>query len=118
VLGIARANFQQKAIIAGDLMRFEYFRDRGQRVAHPRFAGAVRGPDCDEGEEPLIERSGIEHRHVVTDDTACLELANALEHRGWREADSPGDFRLGNSRVVLKQGQYLTINWIKHMSVS
>ena len=118
VLRIAGADLQQKAIIAGDLMRFEYFRDRGQRVAHPRFAGPVRGPDCDEGEQPLIERPGIEHGHVVADDAACLELAKTLEHRGWCQTHGPGNFRLWDSRVLLKQGQYLAINRIKHINAS
>ena len=61
MLGVARPHFDQVAVVAGDVMDFEDFRDCAPSDIRDAILGAgLVAADGDEGEEPEAERPGID----------------------------------------------------------
>src|SRR5690348_16309591 len=95
-------------------MHLLHLRKRRQLVANHTRADPLIGADVDEGKQPQVERLGVQSRLVAIDEAARLELADALQNRGWRHGQPPRNLGVGRSRVALKNGQYFAINVVNH----
>ena len=81
VLGVPGAHLQQKAIVSGDVVHFQYLRTGGERAGNRVFAGCFLALDGHEREHRLLNHARVEQSHVAPDGTSGLELPQALEHR-------------------------------------
>ncbi len=114
MLGIARADFEQQAVIAGDVMNLEDLGNGRERLRDARFAGPVGRAQGHKSQQPLIERFRIEMCRIVADHAASFELAEPLENSRWRKAHNPCDLSLRNPGVVLEEVEYLQVDGVEH----
>ena len=114
MFGIARADFEQQAVIAGDVMNLEDFGHGSERLRDTRFAGPIGGAQGDKSQQPLIERFRVEVRRIAADHAPAFELAQPLENGRGRKAHQPCDFSLGDPGVVLEEVEYLKVDGVEH----
>ena len=81
MLGVARADLDQVAVVAGDMVRFEDFRKlregTGDAILRARFIASNRH----EGEQAQAEGLRVDVRRVALEDAASFELPHSLEYR-------------------------------------
>lgn len=81
VLCIARADLQQIAVIAGDVVQLEDLRTLGQGLRDAVVAKGLLAADGDESEHRLFELMRIDQGRISLDYTAGLELPDPLKNR-------------------------------------
>ena len=105
MLSVARADLEEIAIVAGDVMDFEDLGDAGQFNGR-RHVGAVLGaPDGNEREHASIDDVRVDQRYVIPDNALGFELSQPLEDGRWRQTNGFGELGLCGSSVVLKDIQ-------------
>ena len=114
VLRIARADLQQQAVIAGDVMDLQDFGNGSQRLGDARFGGPIGGAQGDEGQQPLIERLRVQMRRIAANHAPAFELPQPFEHGRGGKAHDPRDFGLGDTGVVLEEVEYLEVDGVEH----
>ena len=97
----------------GDLMHLLHAGKSGQTFAEGAVGGRI-DLDKHEGGQPLAEGIRVEANLVSLNDTALFELANALQNRRWRHPHLAGDLGIGNTRLLLKDVQYLQVNFVDY----
>ena len=88
---------------AGHVMALEHGVDRGDLTLDRGDRARVRGRHADERGDVLAEQARVEQRDVVGDHPRFLELVDALDHGGSREADLLADRRQRLLAVLLQQ---------------
>ena len=109
MFGIARAHFQQIAVVPGDMVDLEDLRRIGERACHTVFSRhliALHGNECQKVES---QHSRCDIRGITAKHSACLELAHALEYCGRRQTYRTSDVGLGFPGIGLKNIQYLKV---------
>ena len=115
VLGVAPAELDQVAVLAGQVMHFEHTRNLRDQLAGPiRHVERTGRPDRHEGQLAQADRLGIEERRVARQDALGLQLPQPLEHRRWRQPDRSRDVSLRHPGVRLNNVQYLDVEIVKH----
>lgn len=114
MLGIPRANLDQIAIVAGDMVDLENLSAVGEQPAHVVVPEWFLTPDGDEGERPLVDDVRIDLRRIAFDDTASLELPDPFKNGGGRQPDVAGDVGLGFPSVRLKNLGYSQVNSVDY----
>lgn len=102
MLGIACANFDEIAVIAGDMVDLEDLGAVGEQTAHVVVPERFLAPDRDEGKHPLIDNVRINLRRIAFDDPPSFELPDPFKDGGRCQPDVPGDVGLGFPGVCLK----------------
>lgn len=102
MLDIARANFDQIAVLAGDMVDLEHLSAVREQSAHVVVPEWFLTPDRDEGERPLVDDVRIDLRRIAFDDTASFELPDPFKDGRRRQPDVAGDIGLGFPGVCLK----------------
>src|SRR5262245_41174509 len=74
VLGVTRTNFQHVAIVACNVMDFEYLWTLGQRVGDAVVTRRLLTSDGHKREHRLFEGMGIDQRGVAADDPPGFQL--------------------------------------------
>ena len=70
--------------------------------------------DRDEGRRPLAYTGRIDQHDVAGDDTALLELFDAVERGSRGQPKPPRQFHVGDAAVLLKPIQDLAVDLVKH----
>jgi hypothetical protein len=102
VLGVARPNLEQIAVVSGDVMQLENLRTLRQRVRNAVVARRLVAPDSDEGEHRLVDGVRIHERGVSLNDAASLEFPDPLKDCRGGEPDNARYVSLRYSGVFLK----------------
>ena len=117
VLGVARAHFDEVAVVAGDVVDFEDFGQLRQRLGDAVLGSGLVAADGDEGEQPQAERLGIDLGGVAPERAAGFELANPFQHRRRRQADGPRNLYLRLAGVVLQELENLQVDVVERSVV-
>ena len=103
MFGVVRADFDQIAVVAGDVMHLEDFRKLGKCLGNPVLGARLVASDGNEGQQPEAERLGIDLGGVALERTAGFELANPFEDCGRCQTDGARDLDLGFASVCLEE---------------
>ncbi len=115
VLGVAPAELDQVAVLAGQVMHFEHTRNLRDQLAGPiRHVERTGRPDRHERQLAQADGLGIEQRRVARQDALGLQLPQPLEHRRRRQPDRTRDVSLRHPGVRLNHVQYLDVEIVKH----
>ena len=115
VLGVAPAELDQVAVLAGQVMHFEHAGDLREQLAGPiRHVERTGRPDRHERQLAQADGLGIEQRRVARQDALGLQLPQPLEHRRRRQPDRTRDVSLRHPGVRLNHVQYLDVEIVKH----
>ena len=118
MLGIACANFDEIAVLAGDMMDLEDLRAVGEQTAHVVVSERLLALNRDEGKHPLINDVRIDLRRIAFDHSASFELPDPFEDGGRRQTDIPGDVGLGFPGVCLKNLDNTEVNCVDYSAGS
>ena len=91
MLGVARPDFEEVAVVAGDVMHFQHFGTLGERVRDRFVSGSLCATDRDERQHPLLDRIWVDERRVAFYNTPALQLPYPLEHCRGRQSDGSGN---------------------------
>ena len=80
MLGITGAHLEQIAIVAGDVMDFEDFRNSGELVRRRHFRPVLGCPHRHKRQHAPVDHVRVDQRDVILDNALRFELAQALEH--------------------------------------
>ena len=105
MLGIARADLQQVAIVARDVMDFEDFRNARELVGRRHVRPMLRRPHRHERQHAAIDDVRVDQRDVILDNALRFELPQAFEDGRGRQPNGLRKLGLGGSGVVLKNIQ-------------
>jgi len=111
MLRIARADFDQVAVLARDVMQFEHLGQFHERLSDAvvRLGIGLVASHRHERKQTEPERPRVHLGAVPLDHSSSFQLADALEHGGWREPDGAGDVHLGFAGIGLKPLEYLKV---------
>ena len=87
MFGIARANLEQVAILAGDVVDFQDFWNARQLSCRGHVWTEVFSADGDEGQKASIDGVRVDKGDVIFDDALGFELPEALQDGRWRQSN-------------------------------
>ena len=102
MFGVARANLEQVAVLAGDVMDLQDFGDPRQLDGGGHVGPVVGRTHRHERQEAPADHMRVDEGDVVANDAFGLELPKALENGGWRQSNGLRQLSLRSSGVVLK----------------
>src|SRR5262245_3998830 len=101
--GILGANLQEIAVLPGDPVTLEHLLEAHHLPGEAVEVFRVLDAHSDEGSDVLAQLPWVHPRGVAGDDLLLLELADAIGHRGLRQAHLLRDLRLREPGVGLEQ---------------
>ncbi len=117
VLGVARANLQKIAIVAGDVMKLEHLRALCERVRNAVIARRLMATDRHKGEHRLVHGMRIDQSGVPANHTPSLELPYPFQDGGGSQTDNTCYICLRNAGVFLKKLQNCGIILVDHSAI-
>lgn len=118
MLGVPRANFDQIAVLARDMMDFEHFRQPRQLAGDVVVARRLLAANSDEGEHAAIDDPRIDVGGIASNDPPRLEFSEPLQNGRRRQPDGAGDIHLRLPRIRLENLKnlniyvvYCSVNW-------
>lgn len=112
MLGVSRADFDQVTVVAGNVMNLEDLRKLGERLRNAILGASLVAANGNVREEAEAKYLGIHYRGVTLQRASGLELPNALEHCGRRQADGAGYLNLCLAGVGLKEVEDLQVDFV------
>ena len=113
MLRVTCADFDQVAVIAGNMMHFKHFGAVSKGARDVLIGRDVVAADGDEREEPEAESFRVDLCAVAANHTSSFELANPLENRRGGQTDRTGDVDLSFAGIRLELIQDLEIDGIE-----
>ena len=113
MLRVTCADFDQVAVIAGNMMHFKHFGAVRKGSRDVLVGRGVVAPDSNEREEPEAESLRVDLGTIASDHTPSFELANPLENSRWGQPHRPGDVDLCFAGIRLELIQDLEIDGIE-----
>jgi hypothetical protein len=112
-MGMRGAQLDQITVRASDLMDLLHTRQSGQAFAQGAVGSRI-DLDKHEGGQSLAKGMRIKAHLVPLNNPALFELADALQHRRGRHPHLASDFGVGNACLLLKDVQYLQIDFVDY----
>ena len=109
VLGVARADLDEVAVVAGDVMHLEDFCELGEGLGNPVLGTGLVAANGDEGQQAESERLRIDLGRIALQRSAGFELANPLQYGRRGEPDGARNLDLGLARVGLQELENLKV---------
>jgi hypothetical protein len=113
VLRVTCADFDQIAVIAGNMMHFKHFGAVRKGSRDVLVRRGVVAADSNEREKREAESLRVDLCTVAADHTPSFELANPLENRRGGQTDRTGDVDLCFAGIRLELIQDLEIDGIE-----
>jgi len=113
VLRVTCADFDQVAVIAGNMMHFKHFGAVRKGSRDILVGRGIVAADRDERQESEAQSFRVHLSSVAADHTSSFELANPLENRRGGQTDRTGDVNLCFAGIRLELIQDLEIDGIE-----
>lgn len=109
MLCVSRANLDQVAVVARNVMDLQHFRAIGQRLGYALIGRSLVAPDCDERQQAQAKSLRVDLRTIAANDASCFEFPDSLENSRGSEPNRSGNVDLGLAGVCLKLVENLEI---------